>query len=176
MIDATGLELMARWLRAAIGEGSVRDTIFFRDQATLDVRPEDVHGVLAFMRDEADERFDVLASLHGADYFPAEPRLAVHYQLLSTQRRERLGVRTRLTVESAERDGVPTVCDLFPTANFQEKEVFDFFGVRFNGHEDLRRLHMPEDYEGHALRRDFPMGGEPVLYTFNEHKVPRWYE
>jgi len=176
VIDATGLELVAWAVREAMGEGSVRQTVFFRDQATLDVRPDDVHNVLGFLRDAADECFDVLASLHGCDYFPAEPRLAVHYQLLSTERRERLGVRTRLTVEQAETGGVPTVCDLFPTANFQEKEVFDFFGVRFEGHEDLRRLHMPEDYEGHPQRRDFPMGGEPVLYTFNEHKVPRWYE
>ena len=176
MINATGLELTARAIGEAVGEGSVRDTIFFRDQATLDVRPEDVHRILSHLRDDADERFDVLASLHGCDYFPHEPRLAVHYQLLSTERGERLGVRTRLTVEQAETTGVPTVCDLFPTADFQEKEVFDFFGVRFEGHEDLRRLHMPEDYEGHAQRRDFPMGGEPVLYTFNEHKVPRWYE
>jgi NADH-quinone oxidoreductase subunit C len=176
VIDATGLELIAKAVSGAVGEGSVRETTFFRDQATLDVAPESVHRVISFLRDDADEPFDFLASLHGCDYFPAEPRLGVHYQLLSTQRRERLGVRARLTLEEAEGDGVPTVTDLFPTADFQEKEVFDFFGVRFAGHEDLRRLHMPEDYEGHPQRRDFPMGGEPVLYTFNEHKVPRWYE
>ncbi|CAA9493117.1 MAG: NADH-ubiquinone oxidoreductase chain C [uncultured Solirubrobacterales bacterium] len=176
MIDATGLELIARSVREAVGGGTVRETIHAHGQATLDVAPEAVRDVLAFLRDDAEEPFDFLASLHGCDYFPAEPRLAVHYQLLSTERRERLGVRTRMTVEAAEAGTLPTVTDLWATADFQEKETFDFFGVRFDGHEDLRRLHMPEDYEGHPQRRDFPIGGEPVLYTFNEHTTPRWYE
>ncbi|HEV2771684.1 MAG TPA: NADH-quinone oxidoreductase subunit C [Thermoleophilaceae bacterium] len=176
MIDPTGLELVARAVRGAVGEGSVRETIHHHGEATLDVRPDDVHEVIRFLHDDADEPFDFLSSLHGCDYFPAEPRLAVHYQLLSTERGERLGVRTRMTVEVAESGEVPTVIDLFPTASFQEKEVFDFFGVRFAGHEDLRRLHMPEDYEGHPQRRDYPIGGEPVLFTYNEHEVPRWYE
>jgi NADH-quinone oxidoreductase subunit C len=176
VIDATGLELIAKSVREAVGDATVRETIFFRDQATLDVSPPEVKRVLRFLSSEAEEPFDFLASVHGCDYFPAEPRFGVHYQLLSTERCERLGVRTRVTVEEAEGGGVPTVTDIFPTADFQEKEVFDFFGVRFAGHEDLRRLHMPEDYEGHAQRRDFPMGGEPVLFTFNEHQVPRWYE
>ena len=176
MPDATGLELIAQAVRERVGDEAVVDTAYYRDEATLQVRPGSVREVLGYLKHEADEPFDFLASLHGLDHYPAEPRLAVHYQLLSTRRRERLGVRTRLTLEEAEGRGVPTVTDLFPTADFQEKEVFDFFGVRFEGHEDLRRLHMPEDYEGHAQRRDFPMGGEPVLYTFNEHKVPRWYE
>jgi NADH-quinone oxidoreductase subunit C len=176
VIDATGLELIARSVGGSLGEGTVRETVHAHGEATLDVRPQSVRDVLAYLRDEADEPFDFLASLHGCDYFPKEPRLAVHYQLLSTERRERLGVRTRMTVPEAEAGTVPTVTDLWATADFQEKETFDFFGVRFTGHEDLRRLHMPEDYEGHPQRRDFPIGGEPVLYTFNEHKVPRWYE
>jgi NADH-quinone oxidoreductase subunit C len=176
VIDPTGLELIARSVREAVGEGTVRGTIHAHGEATLDVRADGVHDVLRHLRDDADEPFDFLASLHGCDYFPDDPRLAVHYQLLSTERRERLGVRARMTVEAAEAGTVPTVTDLWATADFQEKETFDFFGVRFAGHEDLRRLHMPEDYEGHPQRRDFPIGGEPVLYTYNEHKVPRWYE
>jgi NADH-quinone oxidoreductase subunit C len=76
------------------------------------------------------------------------------------------------------RDGenVPTITDLFPTADFQEREIYDMFGVVFDGHPDMRRLLMPEDYVGHPQRRDFPMGGEPVIFTFNEHDIPRWYE
>ena len=70
---------------------------------------------------------------------------------------------------------MPSVVDLFPTANFHEREVYDFFGVIFDGHPDLRRILMPEDY-GFPQRRDFPLGGEPVLYTFNEDKYPRWYD
>jgi NADH-quinone oxidoreductase subunit C len=89
------------------------------------------------------------------------------------ERRDRLNVRTRVSVEEAR---VPSVVDLFPTANFQEREVYDFFGVEFEGHPDLRRILMPEDYEGFPQRRDFPMGGEPVLFTFNEDSYPRWYD
>ena len=66
--------------------------------------------------------------------------------------------------------------ELFPTADFQEREAYDMFGILFRGHPDLRRILMPEEYEGWPQRRDFPMGGEPVLFTHNEPQTPRWYE
>ena len=71
---------------------------------------------------------------------------------------------------------MPSVTPEWPTADHQEREVYDMFGVVFDGHPDLRRILMPEDYEGFPQRRDFPMGGEPVIFTFNEDKFPRWYE
>jgi NADH-quinone oxidoreductase subunit C len=171
--DATGLELIAQRVRDAVGEDAVLDARFQHGQSRLDVDPPHVHEVLRYLRDDDEESFEFLASLHGCDYLPEEPRLGVHYQLLSMERRDRLGVRARVTVEEPN---VPTVTDLFPTANFHEREVHDFFGVMFDGHPDQRRIFMPEDYVGHPQRRDFPMGGEPVLFTFNEHKLPRWYE
>ena len=173
MPDATGLELIAQSVRDRLGESAVVGTGFHRDEATLEVAPEHVADAVRYLARDADEPFEFLASLHGCDYHPHEPRLGVHYQLLSMARAERLGVRTRM---SAEDPRVPTCVDLYPGANFQEREVYDFFGVRFDGHPDLRRILMPEDYVGHPQRRDFPMGGEEVLFTFNEHKVPRWYE
>jgi NADH-quinone oxidoreductase subunit C len=171
--DATGLELIAAAVRESLGDDAVAGTTYFRGQATLDVAPGAVRDVLAYLRDEADEPFELLMSLHGCDYYPEEPRLAVHYQLLSMQRTERVGVRARMGVDEAT---VPSVVDLFPGADFQEREVFDMFGVAFDGHPDMRRILMPEDYEGYPQRRDFPIGGEPVLFTFNEHELPRWYE
>jgi hypothetical protein len=66
--------------------------------------------------------------------------------------------------------------ELVPTADFQEREAYDFFGIVFRGHPDLRRILMPEDYVGWPQRRDFPVGGEPVLFTHNEIEMPRWYE
>jgi NADH-quinone oxidoreductase subunit C len=169
--DATGLELIAQELRERLNVAVL--TRFGRGQAMLEVGPNQVHDVIRHLKEDADEPWDLLMSVHGVDYFPEEPRLSVHYQLLSTARRDRLGVRARMRVEEAE---VPTVVDLFPGANLQEREVYDFFGVVFTGHPDLRRSHMPEDYEGHPLRRDFPIGGEPVLFTHNEGKMPRWYD
>jgi NADH-quinone oxidoreductase subunit C len=171
--DATGLELIAQRVREGVGGAAVTDTIFYRGRATLDVAPAGVRDVIAYLRDEEDEPWERLMSVHGVDYLPGEPRLGVHYELLSMERTDRLDVRTRVGVDDPR---LPTVVDLHPTANFQEREVFDMFGVVFEGHPDMRRILMPEDYEGYPQRRDFPMGGEPVIYTYNEPKLPRWYD
>ncbi|HEX8856503.1 MAG TPA: NADH-quinone oxidoreductase subunit C, partial [Thermoleophilaceae bacterium] len=82
-------------------------------------------------------------------------------------------VRTRVGLEAPE---LPTVTDLYPGANYLEREIYDMFGVVFAGHPDMRRILMPEDYTGYPQRRDFPMGGEDVIYTFNEDTLPRWYD
>ena len=172
-MDATGLELVAGSIRHSFGEDAVVGTHYHHEQATLEVAPAAVHDVVAYLRDDADEPFERLMSVHGCDYFPDEPRLGVHYQLLSMERVDRLGVKTRLGIEDPR---LPSLVDLFPGADFQEREVYDMFGVVFDGHPDLRRILMPEDYEGFPQRRDFPIGGEAVLFTFNEHELPRWYE
>ena len=173
MPDATGLELIAQRVREAVADDAVTGTSYFRERATLDVAPAAVRNVLAFLRDGDPEPWARLMSVHGCDYLPHEPRLGVHYELLSMERLDRLNVRTRL---SAEEPVLPTVTQLFPTAEYQEREVYDMFGVFFEGHPDMRRILMPEDYEGFPQRRDFPMGGEPVLYTYNEKKYPQWYD
>ena len=173
MPDATGLELIAQRVRDSVGDGAVAGTWFYREEATLEVRPESVREVLEFLRDRDEEPWPLLMSLHGCDYLPDEPRIGVHYQLLSMERTDRINVKTRLGVDEPR---LPSVVDLFPTADFQEREVYDMFGVAFQGHPDHRRILMPEDYEGFPQRRDFPIGGEPVLFTFNEHKLPRWYD
>ena len=173
MPDATGLELIAAELRDRFGDEAVVSTLFFRERASVEIMPAAVHEILRYLKEEANETFPHLMSVHGCDYFPEEPRLCVHYELLSMQRVERLNVKTRVGVENP---AVPSVTDLFPTANYQEREVYDMFGVEFDGHPDPRRILMPEDYVGHPQRRDFPIGGEDVLFTFNEHQVPRWSE
>ena len=173
MPDATGLELIAAEVRERVGDDAVVGTRYAYDQATLDVAPPAVHAVIEFLTQELDEPYDKLMSVHGVDYLPDEPRLGVHYVLLSTERVERLVVRTRMGIDEPV---VPTVTDLFAGADFQEREVYDMFGVVFEGHDDLRRILMPEDYEGFPQRRDFPIGGEPVIFTFNEHQLPRWYD
>ena len=173
MPDATGLELIAQRVGEAVGEDAVAGTVYYRDQATLDVAPGSVRDVLEYLRDRDPDPWPALMSLHGVDYLPEEPRLGVHYQLLSMERLDRMAVRARLGVDEPK---LASVVDIFPTADHQEREVYDFFGVVFEGHPDLRRILMPEDYEGFPQRRDFPMGGEPVLYTYNEHELPRWYD
>jgi NADH-quinone oxidoreductase subunit C len=171
--DATGLELIAAELRDRFGDEAVVSTLFFRERASVEIMPAAVHEILRYLKEEANETFPHLMSVHGCDYFPEEPRLCVHYELLSMERVERLNVKTRVGVENP---AVPSVTDLFPTANYQEREVYDMFGVEFDGHPDPRRILMPEDYVGHPQRRDFPIGGEEVIFTFNENEIPRWYD
>ena len=169
MPDATGLELIAQELRDA-DSGAILDTVFFRDHATLVVAPAAVPATLESLRAKG---FAFLASVHGVDYFPEEPRFGVHYELLDMHEVDRITVRTRVPLADPH---VPSVTPQWPTADHQEREVYDMFGVIFDGHPDLRRILMPEDYEGHPQRRDFPVGGEPVLFTHNEPRTPGWWE
>jgi NADH-quinone oxidoreductase subunit C len=159
--DATGLELLAQELRDASEDqdGVVLDTVFFRDKAAIHVAPHAIRPVLAALRTKG---FSFLASVHGLDYYPDEPRFGVHYELLDMTALDRLSVKLR--VDSAD-PRVDSVTPDWPTADHQEREIYDMFGVIFDGHPDLRRILMPEDYEGHPQRRDFPIGGEPVLFT-----------
>jgi NADH-quinone oxidoreductase subunit C len=161
--DATGLELTAQELRETDAD-SVLSTDFQRGRATVIVDPQRVSGVLGQLREKG---YTSLASLHGVDYYPEEPRLGVLYELLDMKRVERLTVKARVSIDQPT---IPSVVELFPGAEFPEREVYDMFGVVFEGHPDMRRILMPEDYEGHPQRRDFPIGGEPVLFTYNEEQ------
>ncbi|HEX4668680.1 MAG TPA: NADH-quinone oxidoreductase subunit C [Solirubrobacterales bacterium] len=189
MPDAPGLEL----IRGEIERdhpGAVLATSFDRDQAALIVDPAQILGVLGWLRDTPGQRYAFLSSLHAADYLPAEPRFAIHYELLNRDRAERIRVKAMLADPAAD-DGAPgqsprtdalarpqdsapalptidSCVELFPTAEFQEREAFDFFGIVFRGHPDLTRILLPDDYVGWPQRRDFPVGGEPVAFTYNE--------
>ena len=163
MPDATALELTAQEL-LQVDSGSILDTSFHRGRAELVASPSAIRSVLRHLKDRG---YSALASLHGVDYYPDEPRLGVLYELLDMERVERISVKARLSTEDPRID---SVLELFPGAEFPEREVYDMFGVEFDGHPDLRRILMPEDYEGFPQRRDFPVGGEPVLFTFNEER------
>jgi len=206
MPDAPGLELIAQEINEA-HPGAVTETALEHGRATLIVDPDRVLDALRWLRNTDAQGYRFLSSLHAADYLPATPRFAVHYELICRDRVERINVKalladpapangTRVATASASPphtpageaedvgdDGeavpLPTIdscVELFPTANFQEREAYDFFGIVFRGHPDLSRILMPEDYVGWPQRRDFPVGGEPVLFTHNEVESPRWFE
>jgi NADH-quinone oxidoreductase subunit C len=160
--DATGLELIAHELGEAVIE-----TVYFRERATLQVETSAIGPTLQHLRARG---YTFLASVHGVDYYPEEPRLGVIYELLDMSRVDRITVKLRVPLDAPT---VESVSEDWPTANHQEREVYDMFGVVFDGHPDLRRILMPEDYEGHPQRRDFPIGGEPVIFTHDEAK---WLE
>jgi len=134
-----------------------------RGKTRIDVQPDAIGEVLQHCKADG---FTELMSVHGLDYYPEEPRLGVQYELLNRTALERMTVRLRVPLDSPH---VPSVTPQWPTADHQEREIYDMFGVVFDGHPDLRRIHMPDDYVGHPQRRDFPIGGEPVIFTFNEH-------
>jgi NADH-quinone oxidoreductase subunit C len=187
--DAPGLEL----IRGEIERdrpGVVLATSFDRDQSALIVDPARILDALSWLRDTPGQGYRFLSSLHAADYLPAEPRFGIHYELLNRDRVERIRVKVMLSDPAADvgADGqsprtdalarpqdsaqplpsIDSCVELFPTAEFQEREVFDFFGIHFRGHPDLTRILLPDDYVGWPQRRDFPVGGEPVTFTYNE--------
>ncbi len=182
MPDAPGLEL----IRQAVEEkhpGAVVDTSFDRGQAALIADPGKVLELLGWLRDTPGQEYRFLSSLHCADYLPAKPRFGIHYELLSRERVERVRVKAMLADPAAGNGAgearlpqIASCVELFPTAEFQEREVYDFFGIDFRGHPDLRRILLPEDYVGWPLRRDYPIGGEPVLFTKDEPGSTGWYE
>jgi NADH-quinone oxidoreductase subunit C len=180
MPDAPGLELIAQEINK--GEaGTVTETAFEHDKATLIVDSRKVLWALRWLRDDPKQHYRFLSSLHAADYLPALPRFAVHYELLNMDRVERINVKALLDdpARGNGSDALPTLdscVELFPTANYQEREAYDFFGIKFTGHPDLTRILMPDDYVGWPQRRDFPVGGEPVIFTKDEPDNPGWYE
>jgi len=199
MPDAPGLELIRQDCNAAHPD-AVLDTSFDHDQPALLADPKQILDLLRWLRDTPGQEYRFLSSLHVADYLPAQPRFGVHYELLNMPRVERIRVKAMLanpavgeTSGSADlglrprtarhadslAEQLPEIdssVELFPTAEYHEREAYDFFGIVFRGHPDLRRILLPEDYVGWPLRRDFPVGGEPVLFTHNEPDSPGWYE
>ncbi|MBA3865117.1 MAG: NADH-quinone oxidoreductase subunit C [Solirubrobacterales bacterium] len=169
MPDAPGLELIRGEIERDHPD-SVLATSFDRGQAALIVDPTQVLAVLGRLRDAPGHAYRFLSSLHVADYLPAEPRFGVHYELINRDRVERLRVKAMLADPGDDvLPAIDSCVGLFPTAEAQEREAFDFFGITFTGHPNLTRILMPDDYVGWPQRRDFPVGGEPVTFTYNEH-------
>jgi NADH-quinone oxidoreductase subunit C len=168
--DAPGLEL----IRGEIEQGhpgAVLETSFDRGRAALIVDPAQILAVLSWLRDSPGHEYRFLSSLHAADYLPSTPRFAVHYELLNRNRVERIRVKAMLADPGEDQlPEIDSCVELFPTAEFQEREAYDFFGIVFSGHPDMTRILMPEDYVGWPQRRDFPVGGEPVTFTYNERQ------
>jgi len=139
------------WNRAAV-EGAKFD----RDELTITIERSHIRDVCALLRDSSECPFNYLSDVTCVDWFPNEPRFEVVYQLLSIPNKERVRLKVRLEGSSPV---VESVTPLWPGANLFEREVFDLFGIRFTGHPYLRRLMMPEDWEGHPLRKDYPVEG-----------------
>ena len=137
-------------------EGAVEGVKFDRDEMTIYVAREAIREACALLRDDATCPFNYLSDVTCVDWYPSEPRFEVIYQLLSIPNKERVRLKVRLSGDNPALDSVTSV---WVGANYFEREVFDLFGVRFNGHPYLRRILMPENWEGHPLRKDYPVEG-----------------
>lgn len=148
-------------------EDEVLETIDFRDQHSAALLPETIFKASGFLKEHG---YDLLIALTAVDHWPEEPRFEVVYRFYSSKRNSIVGLSVQL---EGEAPSVPSIESIYPNANWHEREVFDMFGIEFVGHSDLRRILMPYDWEGHPLRRDYPLGYEEVQFSFNFDDIDR---
>ena len=148
---------------------AIEKVVVDRGELTLHIKPERIAEVAQIMRDDESLRFELCSSVDGVDYLGSDPnRFHISYQLTSMTYRRRV----RLELAVPEGVTVPSVTSVYPTADWQEREAYDMFGVVFTGHPNLTRILMPDDWEGHPQRKDYPLGGVPVEYKGAEIPPP----
>jgi NADH-quinone oxidoreductase subunit C len=150
-MDSTGL---AALLGEVLPDAAIEAVPAVDLHATCYVGASDAQAVLRAMYEHPDLRFTLLIELTGVDYWPRDPRFEIVYTLVSLEHAQRARLKVRLRGDAAR---LPSVSGLFPAANWLEREVWDLFGIEFQGHPDPRRLLMPEDWEGFPLRKDYPV-------------------
>jgi NADH-quinone oxidoreductase subunit C len=154
-------------LRAELPD-AVLATSEFRGQLSIVVAREAIVEVARFLRDDPELSYNFLENLCGVDYLGRDPRFEVVYHLISHSNRHRVCLKVGLPESDPS---VPTLTTLWSTANWQEREAYDMFGIIFTGHPSLERILMPEEWEGFPQRKDVPLGGEEVAFTFNADRV-----
>ncbi|MFY9688472.1 MAG: NADH-quinone oxidoreductase subunit C [Candidatus Acidiferrales bacterium] len=135
---------------------SVAEVLEFRGETTIVVPREHIRRACEFLVAEPSLQFTFLSDITTLDRFPLEPRFEINYHLLSIEHKTRLRLKVRL---AGGDPAILSVTPVWPTANWHERENFDLFGIRFEGHPDLTRILMPDDWEGHPLRKDYPVEG-----------------
>lgn len=148
MADNAAVAALRGWKADA-----VKDAKFEFNELTITIAADDIRGACVAVQSAG---YNFLSDVTCVDWFPAEPRFHVTYHILS----HGLKQRVRLRAEASTMDAtVDSITDVWPSANFYEREIFDLFGVRFNGHSNMRRIMLPDDWEGHPLRKDYPVEG-----------------
>jgi NADH-quinone oxidoreductase subunit C len=148
---------------------AIEKVIVYRNELTLHIKAERIAEVAQIMRDDESLRFELCASVSGVDYLNTDSRrLHVIYQLTSMTYRRQVRLEVAIPLDGT----VPSVTSIYPTADWQERETYDMFGVVFTGHPNLTRVLMPDDWEGHPQRKDYPLGGIAVEYKGAEIPPP----
>ena len=151
--------------------GAVTDTKSFRGETTIMVDRASVTSVLRFLRDTPGLVFNYLSDISAVDYYPEynrPERFGVSYHLYSMLYNRRVRVKVFVPEDDAT---VSTATEIWMAANYLEREIFDMMGIRFDGHPDMRRILMPDDWDGHPQRRDYPLGYETVQFSFNVEEI-----
>lgn len=155
--------LVVEKIKAAVPD-AIEDVLDFRGERTLFIQQSRLKEVCQFLRDETEMQYNFLSDICADDLLPDYPRFAVNYHLYSLPYNHRL--RLRVSVEDPD-EGPETIGSVWPVATWLEMEVWDLMGVRFKDNTSLRRLFLPEDWQGHPLRKDYPLGYEDVQFSFN---------
>lgn len=129
---------------------------FDRSELTVWINRDSILPACLFLRDHAELKYNMLTDVTAIDWYPSEPRFEVVYQLFSVSRKTRLRMKVKLKGDDPR---LASVISVWPSCNFFEREVFDLFGIHFEGHPFLKRIMMPEDWKGHPLRKDYPVEG-----------------
>jgi len=161
------LDETAKHIESKLGPAVARWQVV-RDELTMHVAPEQIVSILKTLRDDAVCQFEVLIDICGVDYPEREKRFDVVYHLLSPRRNQRV----RLKVETDEATAIPSVVEIFPGANWYEREAYDMYGILFSAHPDLRRILTDYGFQGYPLRKDFPLTGYvEVRYDDDQKRV-----
>jgi NADH-quinone oxidoreductase subunit C len=150
---------------------AIEEVIEFRGETTLVLPRKILRSVAERCREDAALQFDLLTDATCVDRYPHEPRYEMNYHLVSIPRKDKLRLKVRLAGSDPV---VDTLCPVWPGANWLEREIFDLMGIRFTGHPDLRRVLLPDDFEGHPLRKDYPVEGYrdvPMVPGFRKSSV-----
>jgi NADH-quinone oxidoreductase subunit C len=153
---------------------SFLDVHQFSNETTLIVKSADIVAVARFLRDTRGLIYNYLSDISSVDYYPdynRPGRFGVSYHLYSMLYNRRLRVKVFLQEDEPK---VPTVTVVWPAAEWLEREIYDMMGIEFEGHPDLRRVLLPDDWEGHPLRRDYPLGYETVMFSFNKDEINKY--
>lgn len=147
---------------------SILEEVEHRGQVSLSIKKENLLLICKFLRDDPELKYNFLSDVCGVDYPQREKRFDIIYNLYSLPFRWRIRLKVRL----AEGESIPSVTPIWKGANWLEREVYDMFGVKFDNHPDLRRILMPDDWEGHPLRKTYPLTTEEVTFSHNRDKPP----
>jgi NADH-quinone oxidoreductase subunit C len=136
---------------------SILDVSFFRDETTFLVKKEDILPIARFVHSDADLSCDFLSDLCCVDYLEREPRFEIVYHLYSIKNNKRVRIKAPIP---SNYQVISSVCSVWKTADWLERECYDMYGIGFEGHPDLRRILLTDDWEGHPLRKDYPLKGK----------------